>query len=262
MAAVQRPVKVIATALRDLYAYATFHSESGAYHFRGVYPTYQAAHASIPESAKKSFDDPSVAEYFANTHLVFNPSDYPVLFWLNQLMHRDQTLFDFGGGIGQSFYVYQEHFLSIPDCFRWIVCDVHALAERGRLLARQRGESRIEFTEDVALCSGVDLFLTCGTLQYLEADLGMILSRIEQPPRHVLVNRVPVYEGEPYFTVQHSTHSYSPYKVFNRDLFLEQMKQAGYEKVEQWYLHRSMSIPFHPDKSVPFYHGFYFRRKD
>jgi putative methyltransferase (TIGR04325 family) len=88
-----------------------------------------------------------------------------------------------------------------------------------------------------------------------------MLAGLEELPHHILINRVPLYDGEAYYTVQRSRHSYVVYKVMNLAAFIRGMEELGYEKVDQWYLSRFLRIPFHPQSFVANYWGFYFRLK-
>jgi hypothetical protein len=36
------------------------------------------------------------------------------------------------------------------------------------------------------------------------------------------------------------------------------MEGLGYTKLDQWYLPRTLKIPFHPERYVSSYRGFYF----
>lgn len=251
-------VRTIISGVRDTHRSWAFRRKSGSESFKGVYDSFAAAVAALPSDDLHGFDHESVAEFFVQTHIVFNPSDYAVLFWLSRLMDPGQLIADYGGGIGQSFYVYRD-FLHIPDGVRWLVCDVEALAERGRRLACERQAEGLEFTADFSNCSKAAILLSTGTLQYVEAGLPRQLAGLAKMPDNVLINRVPMYEGKPYFTIQHAHHSFVPYKVMNLNSFVSEMEEAGYKKIDQWYLSRSLRIPFHPENFVRSYYGFYFK---
>ena len=68
-----------------------------------------------------------------------------------------------------------------------------------------------------------------------------------------------MYDGEPYYTVQSSKHSYVAHKVGNTAEFVREMEALGYETVDQWQLPRSLHVPFHPERFVSNFRGFYFR---
>jgi putative methyltransferase (TIGR04325 family) len=247
----------IVSSARDLYDYWAFTRNSANHLFRGVYSSYSEAQAALPAGALKGFDHQSVAEFFVDTHFNFNPSDYPILFWLSRILEPGQLLFDYGGGVGQCFYLYQK-FLTLPEGLRWRVCDVEAMAECGARVAAERHMSGIEFTTRFADAAGASIFFTAGTLHYIEKDLSAMLRELPQLPRHVLINRVPMYEGETYYTIQHSEHSFVANKVMNIEGFIRGMEGLGYTKLDQWYLPRTLKIPFHPERYVSSYRGFYF----
>jgi putative methyltransferase (TIGR04325 family) len=253
-------IRKIASAASDAHATWAFRRSGGSYRFSGVYGSFEAAEAALPRGQIHGFNHHDVADYFVRTHIVFNPSDYAVLFWLSHLFKAGLTLFDYGGGIGQSYYVYQE-FLRLPESSRWSVCDVSAMAARGRILAEEKQTKRLEFTTDFARAQEASILLTTGTLQYVRDDLAHLLAGLPAQPAHVLLNRVPMYEGDDYCTIQHTQHSFASYKVMNQARFVAGMNTLGYEMVDAWYLPRSLRIPFHPRFSVPYYRGFYFRLK-
>jgi len=251
---------LISTA-RDLYASLSFKRHGANHRFKGVYRSYSEALAAVPAQAFQGFDHKSVAEFFIDTHFVFQPADYPVLFWLSQILEPRQLLFDYGGGVGQSFYLYQ-NYLRFPEGMRWMVFDLEALVEAGRRLGEEKKAQGLGFTTNFHDAQDATILLTTGALHYIEPDLSASLAELPKAPKHVLVNRVPMYEGEPYYTVQHSEHSFVPNKIMNLDAFVLSMQKLNYEKVDQWYLPRSVRIPFHPECFVSSYRGFYFRLKD
>src|ERR1700739_1426663 len=65
--------------------------------FQGVYPTFEAPQAAAPRSKPTNYDD-SGCGYVAN-HNFINPSDYPVLYWLSQLIPPCSSLAAFGGNV-------------------------------------------------------------------------------------------------------------------------------------------------------------------
>ena len=247
--------------VRDLYAYFSFTRRSATRRFRGVYSSYNAALAAVPRKALQGFEHQSVAQFFVDTHFVFNPSDYPILFWLSRIWEPGQLLFDFGGGVGQSFYVYQDY-LRFPEGVRWLLYDLETLVESGKRVALEKKAKGLEFTTDFQDAKGAAILLTTGALQYIEPDLSALIAELPEAPKHVLINRVPMYTGETYYTVQHSEHSFVPNKIMNMDAFVRGMQELNYEKVDDWYLPRTIRVPFHPECFVPSYRGFYFRLKN
>jgi putative methyltransferase (TIGR04325 family) len=255
------PIRAVADTLRDLHNYWSFHRANKNNCYRGVYKSYEEAVAALPPRQLQGFDHPSVGEFFASTHFVFNQSDYPVLFWLSQLLKPGQTLFDFGGGVGQCFYLYQK-FFPLPARMRWHVCEIEAVGQRGQKVAAEKKAEGITFTTRFDEAAGAAVLLTSGALHYMEPELSELLAQLPDPPKHVLVNRVPMYDGETYYTVQRSQHSFLALKVMNVAGFVRGMERINYEKIDEWSLPRSLRIPFHPRRFVPNFRGFYFRRRE
>jgi putative methyltransferase (TIGR04325 family) len=84
------------------------------------------------------------------------------------------------------------------------------------------------------------------------------LRGLHQPPRHVLINRLPLDDGPAFVTLQNAGSAFCPMYVFNYDEFIDSLVAAGYELVDTWDdLVDGCIIPFH-NKAVP-YRGFYLR---
>lgn len=85
---------------------------------------------------------------------------------------------------------------------------------------------------------------------------------LAEKPQHLLINRLPLYDGEQFVTLQNGGQVFYPQYVFNQSDFINSLIDLGYELVDRWEDHElTCIIPFHPDQSVHFYHGLYFRRQ-
>jgi putative methyltransferase (TIGR04325 family) len=248
-----------ATLARDLYAHRHFNSPEKGARYRGVYSSFAEAERAIPRGRPEGFNTDSVPEHFFRRQFFFNPQDYPVLVWLLQAFQPQCKVFDLGGGFGQCYYKYQDY-IPFPEGLEWTVCEVESFTARGREFADERGAANLHFTMDRAAADGATIYLTNGALQYIEADLPEILAQLSSKPQHVLVNRVPLYDGEKYYSVQSSVHSYVVHKVGNTAEFIRGMEALGYTTVDQWPLPRSMRVYFHPERFVRNFRGFYFRK--
>jgi putative methyltransferase (TIGR04325 family) len=252
------PKPLLAT-LRDLYTYRYFNDPGKAPRYRGVYSTYAAAESALPKGRPKGFNLETVSDYFIKCELNLNPSDYPVLFWLSRIIGPETTVFDLGGGLGQCYYNYNSY-LNFPPDLRWTICDVDALMSRGSELARENNVRGLSFTSDRTNADGVQVYISSGALHYIEPDLSEILSQLSNLPQHLLIHRIPLYAGPRYYTMQNTPHSYSVNKVLNESEFVKAIEALGYERVDDWRMQRSLHIPFHPERFVPHYRGFYFRK--
>ena len=245
---------------RDAYTYRHFFSQARAPRYRGVYRSFAEAERAIPKGRPEGFDLVAVPDFFIGRQFAFNPQDYPVLLWLAQALEPGSKVFDLGGGFGQCYYKYQDY-VRFPEGLQWLVCDVKSFLAPAQEFADKQGVQNLHFTTDRNAADGCSIYLTNGALQYIEPDLPAILAPLSSKPRHVFVNRVPMYEGDRYYTVQSSSHSFVVHKTVNALEFVRDMEGLGYTTVDQWSLPRSMHVYFHPERHVPNFRGFYFRRK-
>src|ERR1700677_2854127 len=174
-------------------------------------------------------------------------------------MAETRALFDLGGNMGVSFYQFRTA-LTYPSALRWTVCDVPFVNEQGRKIAAERGETQLFFTDDRAEANGVDVYMTCGALQYLEEPFAEILAALPKKPQRVLINRVPLTDGETFYTLQHMGNSIVPYKLANRAGLVSSVEALGYRLVEDWKNNRFCDIILRPDKRIPHYYGFCFEK--
>jgi len=243
--------------VRDLEYNRRFERWPGSY--RGVFDSFAEARASAP-SDKLGFDHAELANLYDFRIGKAFPSDYPVLFWLARLLPELSSVFDWGGHIGVSYYSYSKY-LNFPDSLRWRVGDVPQIIKAGAELAKARGISALSFSHDIADADGFDLVLANGSLQFVETPFSQSLRALRQPPRHLLINKLPVYAGATFVTLENTIHSYNPYRVGNRDAFVQSIAAEGYSLVDEWQTPDiSCHIPLHRDRSIDAYSGFYFRR--
>jgi putative methyltransferase (TIGR04325 family) len=242
------------SAARALYEFAsTFHSN-----FRGIYDTMDQARAAAPRSKPLGYDNSQAARMYSDAILV-RPGDYPTVLWLGKALTECSQVFDIGGNIGISFYAYQKY-LSYPRNLRWIVYDVPAVIEAGNEFAKERPSSGLTFTASLEQCPGSDIILAAGSLQYIDWNLSEMLAKFVKQPRHLLISRTPFYQGPSYCTLQNIGPSVCPYRIFNRDEFVQSIRGLRYELVDRWSApDLSCRVPFHPSRTVHSYSGLYFR---
>lgn len=233
---------------------AALHFSLGEIDSEKKYPSELAVKEVYLESAKQTI------KFGEHPLFKFNPSDYPLLIWLNSALSDRSTVFDLGGNVGHSYYTYRSY-ICYPNDLKWITCDVPEAVKIGRELARKFNLSALSFTEEFAEAQKANILITCGTLQYLKSSLADLLKTLDRQPKHLLINQVPFYDGKQYITLQNLIHSYVPYKIQNRLGFINSLTALGYELVDDWHYTRTCSIPFHPELFVHAYRGFYFCRR-
>jgi putative methyltransferase (TIGR04325 family) len=239
--------------------------------FWGVYKTFEEAVQAAPKNKNVGYNDPALAqeyqqmllnENWENSGRFIAGHDYPLIFWLSEIFEQEkvQSVFDFGGNVGIHFYSYAKY-LKYPPDLRWIICEVPEIANIGRELAGRREASNLSFTCDYRVVNNQDVFIGSGSIQYVENLSQMLTS--SQKPRHLLINRLPLYNGDQFVTLQNGGKVFYPQYVFNKNIFIKGLETIGYELVDFWENQGdSCIIPFHLDKSVKCYAGLYFKLKN
>ena len=223
----------------------------------GLFQSFPAALNAVPPERKVGFDQPAMVNFCAGLTTRVFTSDYAIAFWLRSLLAQSSTLFELGGNTGITYYAL-ERLLQYPASLRWLICDLPLILQRGRELAAQRQARHLAFTASYADADGCDLLLTAGTLQYLATDLAAILAPLQRKPRHLLINRVPLSDGDPYVTLQDLGPVICVYRVFARRPFIASLLQLGYRLVDQWECpENACRVRYHPATMVTPYSGLY-----
>jgi putative methyltransferase (TIGR04325 family) len=228
--------------------------------FRGVYASFAEAEASVPRDALVGYDHAELAGLYRHRMEKANQSDYGVLFWLKGILDERSFVFDFGGHVGVSYHGWRNYLTYRPG-MRWLVYDMPAIVKVGAELARERPSTGLEFTSDVADARGCTIFLAAGALQYVDEPLPSILTRIGTLPRHLIVNKMPMYDGETFVTVQSTGRAFHAYRIYNRDAFVAELTALGYRVVDDWAnREQHCEIPFTRGRDIDAYSGYYFVR--
>jgi putative methyltransferase (TIGR04325 family) len=230
--------------------------------FRGVYRTFAEAEASIPAGERVGYDHDELAGLYRHRMEKANQSDYAVLFWLRGILGPGSFVFDYGGHVGVSYHGWKSY-LGFPERTRWLVYDVPAITKVGAELAAERGDSPgLEFTNDVSDARGCDVFMAAGALQYVDEPVTSVLARVGSRPAHIILNKMPVYDGETFVTVQSTGRAFHPYRIFNRAELVESVTSLGYRLVDDWVNREQYCvIPFTRGRDIDAYSGFYFVKR-
>jgi putative methyltransferase (TIGR04325 family) len=188
-------------------------------------------------------------------------SDYPVFYYWSKLENPPRRILDLGGNMGNIFYTYQ-NYLQFPEDTEWSILDLQEVRAAGERVAADKSESRIRYVDSIESSGEIDLFLSSGSLHYFDEPLAGLLGRLPGLPRYVIINRVPVCEGQQIYTVQDSRSFLIPCKIRNRTQLVAEMQELGYELEAFWDAHQlSLRVPLYPDSSAHTYSGFLFRHK-
>jgi putative methyltransferase (TIGR04325 family) len=231
----------------------------------GIYPTWSAAHAAIPPDNRVGYDQEETKAVFSRVPTVrVRSADYPILLHLRNLLKPGMRVVDLGGNIGMAYYTALKYY-SLPDPLEWVICDVPAVTETGQGVAQREGEKSkaLRFVNRIEDAGKADIFFSSGTLQFLEDPLPVVLKKLPELPRVVLINRIPTWDRKAIATIHDIGFCVAPYLIFNQNEWVESVEKLGYRLVDDWPCPEStFSIRFRPDLRLKSYHGFYFERID
>jgi putative methyltransferase (TIGR04325 family) len=228
--------------------------------FRGVFPTFAAAEASIPRGKRVGYDHVELAGMYRDRMNKACESDYAVLFWMRKILAEEPSsvVYDFGGHVGVSYHGWRAY-LDYPGAMRWVVYDMPAITRVGEELAREKNATGLAFTNAVEDARDCSVFFSAGALQYCEEQLTTLLARAKARPRHIVLNKLPVYDGESFVTVQSTGRAFHPYRIFDRRELVRGVEALGYRLVDDWQnREQRCEIPFTRGKDIEAYSGFYF----
>jgi len=229
----------------------------------GVFRSFDDARAWLPRS--EEFDHAALAAEYVDIRAkrIF-AYDYPVMWWLERAFEDGAcTVLDLGGSVGVHYYGYRRY-LEMPAKLAWRVVEVPSMVGVGQALAIAKGASALAFTDDMRqalMATPSDIWNASGALQYLEdARPGSLLRQCVVRPRHILLNKLPLYGGEDFVTTQNlGDGRFAPVHVYNRRRFIEDIEQFGYTLWDRWDVpERSLYLPGHPEKTIPGFTGLYF----
>ena len=81
-----------------------------------------------------------------------------------------------------------------------------------------------------------------------------MLRGLARPPKHLVLNRLPLHSRFECVTLQNIGWSVSPYRIFQRDRFIGELEALGYVVVDAWAVN-----DLYPEHSVASYSGLYLR---
>jgi putative methyltransferase (TIGR04325 family) len=226
--------------------------------FSGVYPDFKSAERAIPPDRLVGFDNMHSARRVAHDLFHVFPWDYPVLFWLSRVLPECPLLFDWGGNVGISYFAFRRH-LNYPRGLDWLVCDLPAVVEEGIKTVANFSSQGLSFTTSLERLSEAQVLLAAGVLHFIEAPFEQLRTQ-RALPRHVLLNKVPVYSLPSAVTLQNMGTALVPNHLFNETEFVARFMDLGYGLVDHWETDLGCRIPFHPGHSIRSYKGYYFSK--
>lgn len=256
-------IRIFAKPLYERYFRRPF--RRGNLYF-GVYPSYEQALAKARHLASAklpaTYDVQEAAGKYLDQIQSLRACDYPAMFWLKHIMESGgRKVFDLGGHLGLAYYGFSHH-IQYPTDLAWCVHDLPHVVTAGRALASARGvDGTLTFADRPQAASGCDLVFSTGALQYLPYRLPWLIDQLPEPPRHVLLNLIPLHADKSFFTLQNLGIAICPYRIESIGRLTSDMEARGYRVRDSWKLDRCMRIPFEWDHAVENYGGYYFERR-
>lgn len=191
-------------------------------------------------------------------------SDYPVLYWLLEISrNRTIDLFDFGGGVGQTFVGYSKY-LPADVLIRWTVQDLaEVVTGVPEKFFSGTAPTGLCFTDSMKVDPACNVILAAGAFHYWEQSLAEFFEVLTAKPAYFIINRSPMRtHGEEFHTVQQGQNWAVACKVRSVEGVVAEMDAEGYSLLDSWIdLEKSLTLPFFPAFSCP-YRGLCFKRKD
>ncbi|WP_068308709.1 methyltransferase, TIGR04325 family [Aliiruegeria sabulilitoris] len=229
--------------------------------FSGAWPTRDAALASLPPQAVKGYDNDGVAEISFEYMTQVFAWDYPVLFWLKELLPEGGCVLDAGGHMGTKYIAFST--LLPLDRYEWNIVDLPAIIRAARAeQATGRIPEAIRFVEDAVEAPVADLLIASGLLQYLDVTFADFLDRLQEPPRYIVLNKVAMRNGPQVVTLERIGAASVPYCIRCEREFLAEIAACGYEVRDRWEIAElSNAISTHPWLESSASHGFLLTKK-
>ena len=228
--------------------------------FTGAYSSYQEALAAARNGALAGYDHDEIAPVAFEQMCRLAAWDYPVLFWMRDLVRETGSLVDAGGHMGTKYRAFRSH-LPLGEDFRWVVYDLPAIVRAGQKLADKDQLTRLSFVDRMADAGPTPLFLGSGLMQYLDVPLGKLIGEMPEAPKHILLNKVALRKGPTVVTLEQIGRARVPYQIRNEAEFLQHVTGLGYELVDRWAIPSlSTRIDTHPELGRTESAGFYFRK--
>ncbi len=244
---------------RDIYLHLA--RERLGISYRGVYASRQEALAAANEKNseydvvnRNKASNQAVEEQGLETLL--RHYDYPLLFWLSQLLPQNPRLLELGGSIGHLYFT-SKKYMQHPDSLDWTIAELPEAVKLGNEIAQQRGATQLRFIDSshMQAAEAADIFVTAGTLQYMQQDMRELLEGLTSLPKHVLINYTPIHADKTGWTLQNLGVCEVPYCIFARQALYADMEALGYKLVTDWESQRALEIPFHSELNLKAYSG-------
>ena len=222
----------------------------------GIYSSYAQALAGVPQGRLCGWNNEAAAAIWSDCVNPVRPGSYPLFFWLLQLLHPRASVLDYGGSVGLTYYGYHRY-ARLPEGASWTIVELPLIADQGRRIAQREGTRNLFFTSDIGAPESCDILVAAGSLQYMARSVPGLLELRPKLPRWLLLNKVPLSEGEEFWSLDNFGPAVAPYRIFNERAFLSYFEERGYVLLDRWHVAELKSdIAFHPGNHLKHHAGF------
>ena len=237
----------------------------GGISYAGLYESFDQAENSVKatttkydvinsnKSRKQQQEDEVLDHWCPDT-------DYPLLFWTAQNLKTVGSVLELGGSLGHLYYGIKR-MVGMPENVNWTIAELPEAVKLGKELSRKRNETQLAFLESDKLESalGFELFITAGTIQYMEQPIWETLKKLKHLPSRIIIHNLPTHTTTQAFTIQNLGVCQVPYRIYSKDELLEQMQKLGFSLEKTWTNEREITIPFHRNYKIEGYLGYMFK---
>jgi putative methyltransferase (TIGR04325 family) len=227
--------KRLAGTFQAVKYYSTRHFRGDLSRYRGVYNSYSEALAAVKKTMLAGYNQEKIVGAYYETMCEVVLWDWPIIYYLKDLMPQYQVLLDAGGHMGTKYRAFRKY-LPESQTNRWIVYDLPHVVQEGRVRAKSENLSNLEFIDDMNSAPKVDLLLASGLLQYLDIPFHAFLESMKALPQHLLLNKVAVHDLQDIYTLQTVHGAEVPYCIRNMNDFAFSLGKLGYEIVDKWHI--------------------------
>jgi putative methyltransferase (TIGR04325 family) len=228
--------------------------------FQGLYESYDQAFAVASRKGLAGYDHDEVAPVSFEAMCRVESWDYPVMFWLRDILAGGGNVLDAGGHMGTKYRAFAPY-LNFNEAVTWTVYDLLAIVRAGHAKAMADGLVGLSFVTRIADAPAPKVFLASGLLQYLERPLDDLLGEIKSPPEWLLFNKVAFHGSGPAVTLERIGNALVPYQMRERTSFVDGVERLGYRLTDSWRIAElSHTISTHPEIGPSESAGFLFRR--
>ena len=201
--------------------------------FAGVFPDRTAALAALPDVQKAGYDDASIADVSFDWMCQRESWDYPVLYWLKELSKDGTTILDAGGHLGTKYIAFSG--VWDMNLIQWVVYDTPGIIGAAKTRQAQGHlPAAITFEDNIAALPNSDILVASGLIQYLDQPFEAFLGSLPNQPEHILLNKVPLKDGEGIVTIERIGTARVPYQIRSKAGWIEEIAALGYQVQDSW----------------------------